>query len=296
MLITQKSTWTSRSAVALLLLLMLIPAASAGLRAENLARTHIDEMLVRLSKVFSLSARVKRLERLPDGSTISGEMQFKAMFEPRFKAYIHINAPKSGAEVLFIEGSNDDKAVVNPNGFPWINVNLEPEGSSMMENQHHSLKCLGFRFTEDIVRHLYKLHVADFDAHVIYMGVQKWNTRMTHVIKFSYDNYGPVKYTVKGDENLCEIERNTHVPAAKILDMNPNIADYWDVKAGQVINIPNYYGKESVFMIDTENYMPIVQIIKDEKGLFEKYEYHDVVVNPKFNTAEFTKTYPGYNF
>ncbi|HEX2901359.1 MAG TPA: DUF1571 domain-containing protein, partial [Bacteroidia bacterium] len=71
---------------------------------------------------------------------------------------------------------------------------------------------------------------------------------------------------------------------------------YWDLKPGQVITVPTVYGKESVFMIDTENFLPIVQIIHDDKGLFEKYEYHNLKVNPRFNSAEFTKDYPDYKF
>ncbi len=277
----------------LALLLLSTPSVVCG---QNPARRIMEDMIVHMGLVTSASARVKRLERLPDGSMISGEMEFKAMFEPRFKAYIHVNAPKEGTEVLYIDGSNDNNAVVNPNGFPWINVNLDPEGSSMMENQHHSLKCLGFKFTENIVRHIHDTQIEDFDKHVLYMGEQKWNNRTVHVIKLVFEEYGPVKYTVKDVKNLCELERKIFVPAAKILDMNPGMDDYWDIKPGQVINVPNYYGKESVFMIDKENLLPIVQIISDEKGIFEKYEYHDLKVNPRFNTAEFTKTYPGYNF
>lgn len=272
----------------------------AGVRAcpiePNSPRPIFDRMMAQMAKVQSASARVKRIERLPDGKLIQGEMEFKAMFSPSLKAYVRIKAPREGTEVLYVEGWNDNSAYVSPNGFPWINVSLDPEGSTMMEDSHHSLLCIGFRYTEGVVRHIYRLQADIFDKNVFYMGEQKWYNRNTHVIKIMSPDEGTDNYTVKGDENLLEIERKLFVPAARILELNKGISDYWDVKAGQVIKVPRFYGKESVFMIDTEHYLPIVQIVSDDKGIFEKYEYHDLRVNPKFNTSEFTTDHPGYGF
>jgi hypothetical protein len=278
------------------LLLMLLTASNFSLQAQNPARAIMDKMIASMDNILTVSARVKRLERLADGEMVTGEMEFKAMFEPRLKAYVRIKSPREGTEVLYVDGWNDNNALINTNGFPWINVSLDPEGSTMMDKQHHSLRCIGFRFTEGVVKHVYKRHTNDFDEHVIYMGQQKWYNRTTHVVKIVYDDYGSDKYTVQGDENLSQIERKIFVPAAKILEMNPGMDDYWDLKPGQVINVPTVYGKESIFMIDTETFLPIVQIINDEKGLFEKYEYHDVKVNPKFGANEFSKDFPGYGF
>ena len=40
-------------------------------------------------------------------------------------------------EVLFIKGH--ETALVNPNGFPWFNLKLNPVGSRMTKNQHHTI-------------------------------------------------------------------------------------------------------------------------------------------------------------
>ena len=277
-------------------LLLVLGAAPVTVQAQSPGRVVMDEMIHAFGNVLSASARVKRTERLPDGKYIDGEMSFKAMFTPILRAYIRIQSPKEGTEVLFVEGQNGNNALINTNGFPWINVSLDPEGSTMMEKQHHSLRCLGFKFTEGVVRHIYKRHATDFDDHVLYLGEQVWSGRKVKVIKIVYNDYGTEKYTVKGSENLCQIERKIFVPAAKILEMNPAMDDYWDLKPGQVINVPTVYGKESVFMIDAINHMPIVQIVHDDKGLFERYEYHDLKINPRFSTTEFTKDYPDYGF
>lgn len=278
-----------------LIVLSVLLLWQSSLIAQNPARPLIDEMLLAMSRVHSASARVKRTERI-DGNLIDAEMRFKAMFTPTFKAYVYNLKPDPGTEVLFVKGWNNDNAYVNPNKFPWVNLNLDPEGSLMTENQHHSIFSIGFRYTEEIVRHVYAKHKDDFDKHVIYVGEQKWGTKMTDVVKIVYQDYGFENYTVKANESLFDIDRRLKIPAAKILEINPDIDDYSDVKAGQVIKIPNVYGKESIFMIDKETHLPVVQIIYDDKGLFEKYEYHDLKVNPKFSTTEFTSDFPDYNF
>lgn len=279
------------------ILLLFLLSTAVALQAQNPARPIMEKMMHQMDNVLSVSARVKRLERMVDGDMVSGEMEFKAMFEPNLKAYVRIISPREGTEVLYVEGWNDNSALINPNGFPWINVSLDPQGSHMMEKQHHSLLCIGFRYTESVVKDVYNRSDTDFDEHVFYMGEQKWYDRNTYVIKIVYNEYGTSTYTVKqGEESLCEIERKIFVPAAKMLELNPNVDDYWDIKPGQVIKVPNKYGKESIFMIDSETYLPIVQIVHDDKGLFEKYEYHDLKVNPRFTTTEFTTEFPGYGF
>ena len=277
------------------ILLILLMAWQVGIFAQNPAKPIMDKMLVQMSRVLSASARVKRVERI-GGKIVTGEMAFKAMFSPTLKAYIKIIDPNPGTEVLFVKGWNNDKAYVNPNRFPWINVSLDPEGSTMMEEQHHSLFCVGFGFTEGVVRYVYDKHKEDFDEHVFYMGQEKWGTRTVHVVKIIYDDYGVVNHTIKNEKSLAELERKIFVPAAKILELNPTLDDYWDIKPGQVIRVPNAYGKESIFKIDAEHFLPVVQIINDDKGLLEKYEYHDLRVNPRFNTMEFSTDYPDYGF
>jgi hypothetical protein len=139
-------------------------------------------------------------------------------------------------------------------------------------------------------------NIQDFDRQVTYLGVQQWSGRTTHLLKVSFPDYGSKAYRIQGDENLCEVEQKIFVPAAKMLELNPEVDDYWDVSPGQVIQVPTSYGKESIFMVDTENFLPVVQIVYDEKGLFERYEYHDLKVNPRFSTTEFTPDFPGYRF
>lgn len=263
--------------------------------AQNPAKPIIEKMLSTMDRIQTLSARIKRLERV-NGVMEEGELKFKVMYQPTFKAYVYNMKPEVGAEVLFVKGWNNDNAYVHPNKFPWVNVSLDPEGSTMCGTQHHSLFSIGSEYFKKIIRYYLTKYENEFDEHVFYQGTQKWYNKTCHVIKLVYNDYHTVNYTVKANESLFDIDRKLFVPAAKILELNPSITGYQNVKAGQVIKIPNVYGKETVLLVDSETYLPVVQIIYDDKGMFEKYEYFDVKINPRFTTAEFTTDYPDYGF
>jgi outer membrane lipoprotein-sorting protein len=81
-----------------------------------------------------------------------------------------------------------------------------------------------------------------------------------------------------------------------VLENNPKLGSYNDVKAGDIIKVPNAYAKLTLLLIDKEYLLPVNNKIFDDKGLYETYEYHDLMVNPPIAPEEFTKTYKGYHF
>jgi outer membrane lipoprotein-sorting protein len=48
--------------------------------------------------------------------------------------------------------------------------------------------------------------------------------------------------------------------------------------------------------VDKQYFLPISLKIIDDKGLFEEYNYHNLIVNPNFQEGEFTKEYKDYKF
>ena len=81
-----------------------------------------------------------------------------------------------------------------------------------------------------------------------------------------------------------------------VLTNNPKISWYNDVKEGQTIKVPNAYGKQTLLLIDKENFLPVSNTVFDDQGLYEKYEYIDLQINCVILPEEFTKNYKGYNF
>jgi hypothetical protein len=257
------------------------------------ARLIVEEMSRSMDRVITCTGTIKRQERI-NGQMEGGELRFRLNAKPR-KVYIYNVSPDEGAELLWCAGWNDEKVFVHPNKFPWVNISLSPNNEELLHNQHHNLFAVGFDYTNGIVKHLLQKYGNEFDEHVTYVGQQKWYGKMVDVIKIKYANYKLENYTVKAGEDLFTIDAKFKVPAYKILEAN-GLDDFFDVKAGQVIKVPNVYAPEMVIFVDPDLHLPIVQIINDEKGLFEKYEYSNLKINPRFSTMEFNEDNEEYGF
>jgi outer membrane lipoprotein-sorting protein len=256
---------------------------------EIIARMHESAKNIR-----TLKFQMKKLERV-DGRILSGDQEVKFNRMPK-KIYTFIHAPRKGTEVLFIEGSNNNKAYVNPNGFPYFTLSLDPYSNAMRNNNHHTVHEVGFDYINSIVSYFSEKAGGDFEKIFIYKGDTVFNNRKCYKILIDYFPFQYIKYTVKENENLIDIAYRNFISDYMILQLNPDIDDYYDVKAGQAITIPNGYARKTLLFIDKENYLPIVQIMFDEKGLYAKYEFHDLQYNPKISEEEFTKDYEAYNF
>ena len=82
-----------------------------------------------------------------------------------------------------------------------------------------------------------------------------------------------------------------------LLEINSDkVKNYHDVKPNQKIKVPNVYGNKMILYIDKDLFVPRAIKIYDDKGLYESYEYHDLLVNSKIPEEEFTKEYKGYGF
>ena len=276
----------------LLALAFLVPAAPVF--SQTPAREIVKASLAAMKTCKTLSGRIKRSERVK-GEMEKADMYFKVTYDP-YKVYIFNYAPDEGSEVLFVTGWNKDRAHIHPNKFPFVNVNLDPKGSMLTKDRHHTIFDVGFAYTFNVVEFLLKERGDEFDKYVRLDKDVTFDGEPCNVITIDYDKYGFDDYTVQAGENLIDIDQKLRVPAFKILEINKSIKDYNDVKAGDVIKVPNIYAKKVVLFISKKNKLPIVQIVYDDLGLFEKYEYSKVKFNPTFDPAEFTPEWHEYEF
>lgn len=203
----------------------------------------------------------------------------------------------SGPELLWLEGTNNGNALVNPNGFPYIDLNLDPMGSLMRENQHHTVKEVGYDYFADLIRNAIKIAGNAFDSYFKCQGEIEWDNHTCYSIAAEYPDFKYESYAVKKGETLITIARLKHLSEYMLLELNEKeVSNYDDVKTGQMITIPNMYGNKIILYIDKELLVPRVIKVYDEKGLFESYEYRDLEINPKIADEEFTKEYKGYGF
>ena len=251
----------------------------------------VDKMLKNISEIKSLTYSLKLVERTDKKCNVFSS-SVKLIRKPR---QLYVNA--HGIEVLFSEGKRDGDALVNPNAFPYINLYLDPNGSLMRQDQHHTIHEIGFDYFGSIIAANERKASLKFDEYFKLEADEFVNNRMCYKISITNNDFSFVAYTVQAGENLITIAKKLFVSEYMILQINkPKVDTYWDVKAGQVIKVPNAYAKSVIVYVDKQNLLPVGLRIYDNISLYEQYDYFSLLLNPKIEEAEFTKSYKGYGF
>lgn len=248
-------------------------------------------MFTTVASIKTLKYTFKKQERLK-GVYHSGEQNVKYHKSP-FKIYLYIQAPQQGAEVLFIDGENDNKALVNPNAFPYVSVNLDPYGQNMRKNNHHTIYEVGFDYISNLLSHEFK-QVGE--SGMKNEGLFTFNKRECYKITYENTGFKYIPYVMKQNENITQLAKKNYISEYMIMEKNTFIGDYNYCSPGKTIYIPNSYAKKTEIYIDKILKLPILQKIYDDKGLFEQYEYLDVQLNPVISEEEFTEDYDDYDF
>lgn len=249
------------------------------------------EMFSSTKKIETLTYKMKKTERIDDTMVIQTST-VKLQRKP-FKVYTRQLHPNDGLEVLYLEGSSS--ALINPNGFPWFNLKLDPQGDRMRKEQHHTIQDAGYDHFVSIVEHLFDKY--DEKIHELTkVETATINQRPCWVVEFNNSNFKYIQYKVKNGESITSIANKFKLNGYMILEKNENIKNYNDVTPGQVITIPNDYSPRMILYIDKAIKVPVAMKVYDEKGLYEHYEYSDIKINPKLHPEEFTENYSGYGF
>lgn len=273
------------------LLLVFVPLSSFQSKSEENCREILDKTFRAIKAVKGLKYHLKIIERGKKGYNFY-ESSVKFNKHPR-QIYLYIK----GIEVLFVEGQNNNKALVNPSGFPYVTLSLDPMGDLMRQDQHHSLNEMGFDYFSTIIQYTLSKVGDNFNEIFQMAGEERIANRNCYKVLINNHDFAYKDYVVKEGESITSIARKFFVAEYMILEKNPKFKDYFDLlKKGQVIKIPNSYCKSVVMYIDKFYHLPISIKVLDDKGLFEEYNYLFLQVNPKFEEGEFTRNYKDYNF
>ena len=254
------------------------------------SRDLLNSVLTSIANLKTMRYSLQCNERIK-GRMQHTESQVKLQVSPR-KLYLSLKGP----ELLWIEGANDGDALVNPGSFPYINLNLDPMGSLMRKDQHHTINEMGMQYLAEILKDGIRRAGDKLDKYFVVLGEEKYNDRVCYKLSIAFPDFSWKPYTVLKGENMTTIARKLNVSEYMVLENNPQASSYTDVKAGQIIKVPDAYAKLTLLLIDKEYMLPVNNKVFDDKGLYETYEYHDLRINTPIAPEEFTKNYKDYNF
>lgn len=248
----------------------------------------VERMSSAIENLRFLRCTAKAQERLGREVKPSSSVM-KLSFKP-FRVYLKDN---KNVEVLWVAGQNDGDAWVYPASFPYVTLSLDPMGALMRKGQHHTVLQAGFGTIADLLRTTALRQDATFSRTFRYTGDTTVLGRPCHVLRSDFPQFRYVAYRAGKKETLATVAERFGCGEYRILERN-NLSPGAALSEGQVLQVPNGYGRRVILCIDPQNYLPIVVDVRDDRGLFEKFEFSNLVVNQPIPAEEFTKSYQGY--
>jgi hypothetical protein len=251
----------------------------------------LHQMYDSIKAIKTLRQHVVAIERLEDTFNTSIS-EIKVHSNPR-KVYF-INRSKK-LEILYNADVSKNKAFVKPHIFPYLTLSLDPRGNLMRKNQHYTIHELGYEFIGKSTA-LTISKDKDGLANFTYKGKVVKNGYYCHILEYENNNYSYVNYTVGEKETASSIAYKLIVNDYLLRHKNDLLNDFGYLKKGSVLKVPNLYCKKAVLFIDEKLMLPVSLSLFDDKGLYESYEYTDIIINKPFLPNEFNKNFKEYHF
>ena len=255
----------------------------------------LEKMLNACETIKTGKFTLKSFERLTKGEMSESLMLVKYEAEPK-KVYLYLVTPNAGTEVLYRHGWINDKLYINPSGFPFVNVKMSPYSSLVRKDTHHTIHQIGFDYISSMIRFYLNMYGENFYKYLSIKDTVKWENHTCIQLSYDFTEFDTRPYTVCAGETVTTIGAKLHLNDYSILLMNPGISDYDHVHLGQVIKVPNFYNRRVDFYVDKATWLPVVQEVYDRKGLYERYELKSFIINPKFESDEFSPTFKDYKY
>ncbi len=268
----------------LALLAATAPAPPPALTTEQLTA----RMSTAIEGLKYLRCTVKAQERVGDRINQARSLM-KLTYKP-LRIYIK---NQKGVEVLWVAGQNDGDAWVYPASFPYVTLSLDPKGKLMRSNQHHTALQAGFGTISDLLRTTGLRQDNTFSRSFRYVGDTTVQGHSNYILRSDFPQFRYVSYKAGKNETIGTVAERFGCGEFRIIERN-GLAIGDKIPEGKVLQVPNGYGRRTILCVDPKTYLPTLVQVNDEKGLFEKFEFLDVVPNQPIPVEEFTKDYNGY--
>jgi len=241
--------------------------------------------------IKTLDYTMIQTERLDGGKTHIDSASVKFQRTPH-KIFMRLSG---GNEILWSADDNNGEAWVHPNSFPYVTLQLDPDGAIMRKDQHHGVQYAGYDYFEKVLERASVNAGKDFDSRFLYLGEMTYNGKSCYKLVVLDPNFKFIPYTVLKGETVMSIAKKLWVNEYMILSHN-DLSSYNDVSEGQTIQVPNDYAKEITLYIEKTTMLTLLLRIDDEKGLYEQYVFKNIKLNPTFADKDFSKDNKEYHF
>lgn len=260
------------------------------------AQTPVDfvkQVIEKTKNIKTLKFDLTQYERIGNKTT-KQVGSFKMQTKP-LKVYSKQSFPMKDQEYLFIDGANSGEVLVNPAKFPYIDLNIDPLGDLAHAEQHHTVYDAGYNKLVDVLEFLMHKYLTKIDGLITDAGAATFNGIACKKIILDNTFFKIIDYKVQKNETVVSIAWKLEINEYMIVELN-NLSSFGSLKEGQIIKIPNDYASRMELLVDIKRMIPLEAKIYDKNGLYEQFEYTNVVVAPPFATNEFTKKFKEYKF
>ncbi len=270
---------------------------SAAPAPESPTRVVVNKMLAAIAAHKGCSYSMRSEERIVGIKGLRGGLILTKINIAPQKLYMKMEEdPNKGTEILYVQAERGGKALVNPGKYlPTLKLN--PFSGLLTKDQHHTMLSSGFAIVGRIVESGVKKadEKGKFEEVFKYVGDVTWNNKSCYKLVIEDPTWTYTTYTAKKGENMYNIALKFLVPEYYMVELS-GVKNFEEDLGGRTVKIPTSYSKKTVMYVDKENNFPIFQEVSDDKGVFERYSFYNLSVNPAFKADEFTEKFPEYNF
>jgi len=254
----------------------------------------LQQMFDRCREVNMLEYTMDKQERV-DGK-MTRQRSFIRLHRDPFKIYLRQEVPRDGLEALYLEGANKDRILVNPNGFPWINLNLAVHSGLVRRDQHHTIDHSGYDYFIKVLSGSLQDESARQMAKMTCSSEIRWLDEPCWRLHILNPLYEEKKTRIGSDISLTNLSDSLHLCEYKIVELNRGLKPGEMVPAGSELVLPSHYAKEISIYVSTRHQLPVTFEVRDEQGVYERYDFLDIQVDPDLEQGEFDPDYSAYAF
>lgn len=270
-----------------------------GFQKEEVSqtRTIINNMLTAIRTYKGAKFTMGNNERIVGIKGLRGGNIYTKVQVSPLKVYMKmVTDPNKDTEILYVPAERDGKALIKP-GNLFFNVKLSPFNGQVTKEQHHSPVSAGFGLVVKIMDAAVKRADAEkkFDEVFKYVGDVTYQNKSCYKVVIEDPTWAITTYKAGKGENMYSVSQKLLIPEYSLTELN-GVKNFEEDLSGRTLKVPTSYAKKTVFYIDKSNNFPIFQEMSDDKGVFERYEFSNLILNPTFAADEFTENFKGYGF